>query len=265
MLEHLKALLLGIIQGLTEFLPVSSSGHLELANYFFGERGIPKDQVLMTVTLHLATVLATLIVFRKDIQSILMGVFRREKSALQYAGFIILSMIPAVFIGLVFEDVIDALFDSNILLVGSMLILTGIGLLVSDKVKGGKLQIRNASALLIGFAQAIAILPGISRSGATIGTALLLGVNREEAARFSFLMVIPVILGKVALDIIQGDYTHTTLPFTVLLVGFFAALISGYFACRWMISIVRRARLAYFGWYCLTIGLIGVAWVLVIR
>ncbi len=264
--EGLKALILGIIQGLTEFLPVSSSGHLELANYFFGDHGLPKEQALMTVTLHVATVVATLLVFRKDIGEILKGVLNRDSQQLRFAGFIIISMIPAVFIGVLFEDAIDSLFSSNILLVASMLILTGIWLLLADRQpKTQQKSISKGSAVMIGLAQAVAILPGISRSGATIGTALMLGISREKAARFSFLMVIPVILGKVFLDLLQGDYAQTTIASSSLLIGFTSALIAGYFACKWMIDIVKKARLSYFGWYCLTIGMIGWVWILMTK
>ncbi len=262
MSEEFKALILGIIQGLTEFLPVSSSGHLELANYIFGADAIPKEQALMTLTLHVATVVATLLVFRRDISRILQGVFRREPEQLRFASFIIISMIPAVFIGLLFEDAIDALFSSNIILVSSMLLLTGVWLLLADRRHGEGRPMIKGDAVLIGLAQAIAVLPGISRSGATIGSALFLKNRREEAARFSFLMVIPLILGKVFLDLIQGDYSHTHISKSALIIGFFAALISGYFACKWMIGIVKKARLSYFGWYCLIIGILGWAWIM---
>ncbi|HHJ51168.1 MAG TPA: undecaprenyl-diphosphate phosphatase, partial [Phaeodactylibacter sp.] len=198
MSEFLRALILGIIQGLTEFLPVSSSGHLELAKYFMGDTSMADQSMAMTVTLHAATALSTLVVFRKDVAEILSGLLKRQSEALRFTLFIIISMIPAAFVGLVWEDQIEELFSRNVLLVSAMLALTGLLLFLADKARDTGQDVSGVKALLIGIAQAIAILPGISRSGATISTSVLLHIDRRKAARFSFLMVVPLILAKMA-------------------------------------------------------------------
>lgn len=256
-----ESIVLGIIQGLTEFLPVSSSGHIELGKAIFGidetEAGL-----LFTVTLHFATALSTIIVFRKDILELIKGILKVEWNyETKFTSFILLSMIPAVLVGLFFKDQIDGFFSGNILLVSFMLILTGVLLFLSDRL-GRRDGIMNAkNAVLLGIIQAIAILPGISRSGSTIALAVLLGINRERAARFSFLMVLPLIFGAMAKEIL--DYSSleaSSLDSTVdlpIIFGFIAALISGIFACRWMITIVKKSKLIYFAIYCWIIGIIG--------
>ncbi len=256
MSEFLRALILGIIQGLTEFLPVSSSGHLELAKYFMGDTSMAEQSMAMTVTLHAATALSTLVVFRKDVAEILSGLLKRQSEALRFTLFIIISMIPAAFVGLVWEDQIEELFSRNVLLVSAMLALTGLLLFLADKARDTGQDVSGVKALLIGIAQAIAILPGISRSGATISTSVLLHIDRRKAARFSFLMVVPLILAKMAKDLLDADGLHAMESQTgALLIGFTAAFITGLFACKWMIALVRHAKLKYFAWYCFALAL----------
>ena len=258
-METLDALILGAIQGLTEFLPVSSSGHIELGKAVLGtDIGNKEENLLFTVIVHFATALSTIIVFRKDILSILKGLVSRDREDLNFAGRIILSMIPAVIVGLFFEDQLEALFNGNIILVGFMLIVTGLLLFLAGKAKSTGKGISWKDAFLIGISQAIAMLPGISRSGATISTSVLLGNDRTKAARFSFLMVVPLIFGKIAKDLLSGDISMESSASIPLLVGFIAAFITGLIACTWMISLVRKAKLHYFSYYCFAVGLIAI-------
>lgn len=261
--EIWNALILGIIQGLTEFLPVSSSGHLELARNILGSTWSPSSNMMFTVTVHGATALATVVTFQKDIRQILIGLFRGETEDRRFAMSILLSMIPAAIVGLYFDDVIEMLFDGNVLLVGVMLIITGLLLFLADRAKKTHKKVSKMDALVIGIAQAIAILPGISRSGATISTSVLLGIDRERAARFSFLMVVPLIMGKMAMDSMdlfsmsEVDQSQHLIP---LLVGFIAAFISGLWACKIMLNLVKRAKLSGFAIYCLAMGTLAAAW-----
>ncbi|MFZ1705694.1 MAG: undecaprenyl-diphosphate phosphatase [Saprospiraceae bacterium] len=259
MKEIIEAIVLGIIQGLTEFLPVSSSGHLEIGKFFLGDDALPNESLLMTVVLHFATALATIFVFRKDINQILRGLVYekgRGKDA-TFVGYIILSMLPATIVGLLFEKQIEALFNQNIILVCSMLIVTGILLLFTYKAKKRSGDLNKLGVVVIGISQAIAILPGISRSGATISTALYLGINRTTAARFSFLMVVPLIFGKMAKDLISGNIVFESHQFIPLLIGGISAFATGFLACRWMIKVVERSKLSYFAYYCFLVGGIG--------
>ncbi len=259
-MEILEAIILGIIQGLTEFLPISSSGHLEIGKWLLGERYSGEAGLWMTVLLHAGTALATVGVFRKDIAAIITGWFRPGRSeAKTFTGHILLSMIPAVLVGLYLEKEIETLFTGNILLVGVCLMATGVLLFVADRpyAHTGPLIPRNA--LWMGIAQAIAILPGISRSGATIGTALLLKMDRGEAARFSFLMVVPLILGKMAKDVLDAGFeVPAGISAPAAMAGFAAAFISGWLACTWMIALVQKAKLRNFAYYCLAIGTLSV-------
>ncbi|PQJ31311.1 UDP-diphosphatase [Nonlabens arenilitoris] len=258
-MEWLDALILGVIQGLTEFLPVSSSGHLELGKAILGDNSVPEESLLFTVVLHFATALSTIIVFRKDIFNLLAGIFTGKSEDLIFAGKIILSMIPAVIVGLFFEEQLEALFNGNIVLVGCMLIVTGLLLFLAGRAKNTGKNIGWKDALLIGVSQAIAMLPGISRSGATISTSVLLGNDRTKAARFSFLMVVPLIFGKIAKDIMSGDISMESSTSMPLLIGFIAAFVTGLIACTWMISLVRKAKLHYFSYYCFAVGLVAIA------
>jgi len=250
-----EALILGIIQGLTEFLPVSSSGHLELGKAFLGDNSLPEESLLFTVVVHAATALSTVVVFRKDIFEILKGLFQfKWNEQTQFAVKVVISMVPAAFVGVFFNDQIEALFNKQILLVGAMLCITGLLLFLADRAKRTEKLVGFNHALIIGISQAIAILPGISRSGATISTSVLLGIDREKAARFSFLMVVPLILGKMAKDVMDGNISSEMTHAMPLLVGFVAAFFSGLVACTWMISLVKKSQLRYFSYYCLVVG-----------
>ncbi len=255
----IDALILGIIQGLTEFLPVSSSGHLELGKAILGDNSIPQESMLFTVVMHFATALSTLVVFRKDVWEILRGLLQfKWNEETEFSLKIIVSMLPAVIIGLLFEEELEQLFGGSVLLVGFMLIITALLLWLADKAKNTQKKVSFKNAFVIGVSQAIAMLPGISRSGATISTSVLLGNDKTKAARFSFLMVVPLILGKIAKDFLSGDLTHSgnSLP---LIVGFIAAFVAGLFACTWMIALVRKSKLSYFAIYCLVVGIIAIA------
>jgi len=260
-LELLEAIILGIIQGLTEFLPVSSSGHLEIVKAMFGQDYSEGESMMWTVVLHAATALSTIIVFRKDIGEILKGLMTFKKGPeLDFSLKIILSMIPAVIVGLKFEDILEGLFDGNILLVGAMLLITGVLLFLADKAKRTNKEVSWTDALIIGVSQAIAILPGISRSGATISTSVLLGIDRTKAARFSFLMVVPLILGKMAKELLDGDFAAEQIDLIPLMVGFAAAMITGWVACKWMIKLVQKSSLKGFALYCFAVGIIAISY-----
>ena len=256
------AILLGIIQGLTEFLPVSSSGHLEITTFIlehFGSEGLPEENILMTVVLHAATALSTLFIFRDEVAQIFRGLLQfKWNEEFQFSLKIIISMVPAAVVGVLCDEQIDALFGGRILLVGSMLIVTGLLLFVADKAKNTTQSVSFGQSLIIGIAQAIAILPGISRSGATISTSVILGIDREKAARFSFLMVVPLIFGKIAKDILSGEMASESAALIPLLAGFVAAFITGLIACKWMISLVKKSQLKYFSYYCFTIGILAI-------
>jgi undecaprenyl-diphosphatase len=254
-LELLEAIILGIVQGLTEFLPVSSSGHLELGKAIFGDHNTPEKSILFTVVLHFATALSTIVVYRHDIGHILGALLKfKNNPEFRFSIKILISMIPAALAGLFFETEINNFFSDNIAFVGSMLLITALLLLLSDRAKRTRSPVTLGNALIIGIAQAIAILPGISRSGATIATSVLLGIDKRKAARFSFLMVVPLIFGKIAKDILSGDLSMHTENIGVMFVGFLAAFISGLWACTWMIKLVRNSKLSYFAVYCLLAG-----------
>ena len=258
--------ILGVIQGLTEFLPVSSSGHLEIGKAILGmgeEQAGEGDGLMMTIVLHAATAFSTVVVFYKDIASIVRGLFSfRWNEDWQFAGKVVLSMIPAAIVGLKFKDQIEGLFDGNLLLVGFMLLLTGALLLLADRAKDTGKQVSYLNALVIGISQAIAILPGISRSGATISTGVLLGIDRMKAARFSFLMVIPLIFAANAKELLDASQEGTIgqLDFVPLTVGFLFAFVSGVLACKWMIALVKNCQLWWFSAYCFIVGAIAIAY-----
>jgi len=250
-MDLLEAIILGIVQGLTEFLPVSSSGHIEIVEYLMGDELNRGNGMLMTVILHFATALSTVVYFRNDILKLIKGMFTKEHSS--YILYILISMVPAVIIGLFFEDFLEALFDRQIRLVGAMLIVTGLLLLYAGRKHLTSGKVDGSKAIVIGLAQAVALLPGISRSGATISTSLLLNVERAEAARFSFLMVIPLIFGKIAKDLIGGDIVLEQST-SYYFIGFIFAFIVGLLACKFMVGIVKKAKLKYFSYYCFIIG-----------
>lgn len=267
-MSFLEALILGIIQGLTEFLPVSSSGHLELVKALQGQELSGSSSMMMTVVLHFATALSTVIVFRKEIIEIFKGLFQfKINEEFMFAVKIVISMIPAALVGVVFSEELETFFNGKLLFVGAMLVLTGLLLFLADRAKSTEKKVGVGHAILIGIAQAIAILPGISRSGATIGTSVLLGIDRTRAARFSFLMVVPLIFGKMAKDMMSSEFKDVlagtspdTISFSVLMVGFIGAFITGIVACTWMISIVKKSKLSYFSYYCFIVGTLAIGW-----
>jgi undecaprenyl-diphosphatase len=258
-MDIIDSIILGIIQGLTEFLPVSSSGHLELGKAILGDDSIPEESLMFTVVLHFATALSTIVVFRKDIYLILKGLFSfKWNDDTQFAVKIIISMIPAVIIGFQYESILEELFGGNVQLVGFMLLITAILLFLADRAKDTGKKVTFNNAFIIGLAQAIAMLPGISRSGATISASVLLGTDKTRAARFSFLMVVPLIFGKICKDILTGELTYNSEGFISLSAGFIAAFVTGLIACTWMISIVKKSKLVYFAVYCLVIGMLAI-------
>lgn len=262
-MDILEAIILGVIQGLTEFLPVSSSGHLELAKAILGDTSVPEESLTFTVVLHFATALSTLVIFRKEVFEILKGLFQfKWNDEFQFSLKIIISMIPAVIVGLLFEEQLEAFFGGKILLVGVMLLVTAILLLLADKAKNTSKNVSFSNAVVIGISQAIAMLPGISRSGATISTSVLLGIDRTKAARFSFLMVVPLIFGKIGKDVLSGDLNFQSSETTPIVIGFIAAFISGLLACQWMIALVKKSKLSYFSLYCAIVGFIAIGYAL---
>lgn len=257
----IEALILGIVQGLTEFLPVSSSGHLEISKAILGDESLPRESMLMTVLLHGATALSTILVFRKDIIEIFKGLFQfKWNDEMKFSLNIIISMVPAAIIGVAFEEEIEAFFGGRILFVGFMLLITAVLLYFADKAKTTNKKVSIVDAIIIGVSQAVAILPGISRSGATISTSVLLKVDRERAARFSFLMVVPLILAKVGKDILSGEVSFENAQFIPMSTGFIAAFVTGLIACTWMIKIVKRSKLTWFAAYCLIVGLVAISY-----
>jgi undecaprenyl-diphosphatase len=258
-MNNLDAFILGVIQGLTEFLPVSSSGHLELGKAILGDTSVPEESLMFTVVVHFATALSTIVVFRKDIIEILSGLFSfKWNEETQFSAKIVLSMIPAVIVGLFFEEQLEALFGGNIMLVGCMLLITAVLLYFADRAKDTQKNVTFSNAFIIGVSQAVAMIPGISRSGATISTSVLLGNDKSKAARFSFLMVIPLIFGKIAKDLMDGAITTQTGNVSVLVIGFISAFVAGLIACTWMIKLVKKSKLSWFAIYCLIVGLIAI-------
>ncbi|MDY3289197.1 MAG: undecaprenyl-diphosphate phosphatase [Bacteroidaceae bacterium] len=274
-MNSLQALLLGLLQGLTEYLPVSSSGHLAIGAYLFGVDG--EESMAFTIVVHVATVLSTLVILWREIVWILRGVWCQltGKVSAQSAGSsscsslnaetryainILISMIPVGIVGLFFKDQVEQIFGSGLTIVGIMLLVTAALLVFSYYARPRQREnISPLHAFLIGIGQALAVMPGLSRSGTTIATGLLLGNKKESMAQFSFLMVIPPILGEALLDalkLMKGDEAFGDIEFLPLAVGFLAAFVSGCAACRWMISIVRKGKLLYFGIYCALVALL---------
>ena len=262
-MDYLEAIILGFIQGITEFLPVSSSGHLELAKVVLGDESVPQESLTFTIILHFATALSTLVVFKKDVLQIVKGLIQfRWNEELTFSLKIMVSMIPAVFVGLFFEEELASFFGGQILLVGFMLIITSLLLLFADRAKNTNTEVTFFSAAIVGISQALAILPGISRSGATISSSVLLGIDRAKAARFSFLMVVPLIIGKISKDILAGSINFQSEQIGVLGVGFLASFIAGLVACKWMIAVVKKSKLSYFALYCFVVGIVAIAYTL---
>lgn len=262
-MDWLQALILGIVQGLTEYLPVSSSGHLELGNAILGVK--MEENLTFDVMLHVATVLSTLVILWSEIDWILKGLFKcKMNEETKYVLNIIISMIPVAIVGFLFKDKIEELFTGNILLVGCCLLVTATLLIFTYYARPRKKErLSMGDAFIMGLAQAAAVLPGISRSGSTIATGLLLGNKKERLAQFSFLMVIPPILGQALLsvkDFVTGEEAFGGVSVLPLTVGFIAAFASGCFACKWMINIVKKGKLVYFGIYCAIIGAVAIGY-----
>ena len=257
-MNWLEALVLGLIQGLAEFLPISSSGHLEIGQSLLGVSG--KDNLTFAIVVHVATVLSTIVVLWKEVEILFKGVLitKAWNAEKQYVAKIVISMIPVFVVGMFFKDYVESFFGNGLLIVGSCLLLTACLLTFAYYKKSGrKSEISYVDAFIIGLAQVVAVLPGLSRSGSTIATGLLLGNRKETIAQFSFLMVVVPILGEGLLEmieLIQTGTLGTELPLSSMLVGFFAAFISGCFACKFMINLVRQGKLIYFAIYCALIG-----------
>lgn len=256
-MDWLQALVLGLLQGLTEYLPVSSSGHLTIGSYLFGLNG--EDNLAFTVVVHVATVLSTLVVLWKEIDWILKGLFKfRMNDETKYFINILISMIPVGIVGVFFKEQVEEVFGSGLLIVGCMLLVTAVLLVFSYYARPRQREnISPLHAFIIGLAQAVAVLPGLSRSGSTIATGLLLGNKKEKLAQFSFLMVIPPILGEALLDVVKGlkgEEAFGGIDALPLIVGFVAAFVSGCVACKWMINIVKKGKLVWFGVYCAIAG-----------
>ena len=257
-----EALILGLIQGLTEYLPVSSSGHLAIGSALFGIEG--EENLAFTILVHVATVLSTLVILWKETEWIFKGLFKWQwNEETRYVTNIIVSMIPIGIVGVFFKDRVEAIFGSGLLVVGACLLLTALLLAFSYYYKPRqKENISLKDAFIIGLAQACAVLPGLSRSGSTIATGLLLGDNKAKLAQFSFLMVIPPILGEALLDgmkMMKGEDVAGDIPTLSLVIGFLAAFVSGCLACKWMINIVKKGKLIYFAIYCAIVGAVTLA------
>ena len=261
-MSWLEALVLGIVQGLTEYLPVSSSGHLAIGSALFGIEG--EENLAFTIVVHVATVFSTLVILWKEIEWIFRGLFKFQmNSETRYAINILISMIPIGIVGVFFKDTVESIFGSGLLIVGCMLLVTAALLAFSYYAKPRqKESISMKDAFIIGLSQACAVLPGLSRSGTTIATGLLLGNNKAKLAQFYFLMVIPPILGEALLDVlklVKGEDIAGDIPTLSLVVGFVAAFLSGCLACKWMINIVKKGKLIYFAIYCAIAGLVTIA------
>ena len=258
-MNEIQAIVLGLVQGLTEYLPVSSSGHLAIGSYLFGVDG--EENLTFTILVHIATVLSTLVILWKEVSWIFKGLFQfRMNDETRYFINILISMIPVGIVGLFFKDAVEKVFGSGLLIVGCMLLLTASLLAFSYFAKPRQKEtLSRKDAFVIGLAQAAAVMPGLSRSGSTIATGLLLGNKKEKLAQFSFLIVIPPILGEALLDILKAvrggaEAAVGNLSLTVMLAGFIAAFVSGCLACKWMIRIVKNGKLIYFAIYCAIAG-----------
>ena len=255
----LEALILGLIQGLTEFLPVSSSGHLEIGKVLLNIE--VQESLSFTVLVHFATVLSTITVFFQDIKKLFAGLFQfKWNEETRYVSKILVSMIPVLIVGVLFREEVESLFTGNLVLVGGALLITALLLISTQLVKPGKKKIPFLDAFIMGLAQAMATIPGISRSGATISTGLLLKNGRSEVAQFSFLMVLLPIIGAALLDILSMSSSSTEVGISTssLVIGFLAAYLAGYMACRWMINLVKKGNLYWFAIYCALVGIVSI-------
>ncbi len=248
-----EAFILGLIQGLTEFLPISSSGHLEIGKALLNTK--PPKHLLFTIVVHGATVLSTIVVFRKEILNLIKGILKFEWNfSTQYISKLAVSAIPILIIGLLFYKNIETMFFGNIVLVGFMLFVTGLLLVFAHYAKITDSEVGFKQSLIIGTTQVLAILPGVSRSGTTIAAALLTGVKKEQATKFSFLMVLAPIIGANILAIGRSEVSTLQIEILPLMTGFVAAFISGFLACKWMITMVNKRKLIFFAYYCFVLG-----------
>jgi undecaprenyl-diphosphatase len=263
-MNWIEALILGLVQGLTEFLPVSSSGHLIIGKDLLGVQVNPNAETTFEVLVHCATVLSTIYVFRDEIWKLIQGLFKfRMNEETHYIAKICVSMIPVLIVGVFFKTQVKDIFGEGVLLVGFMLLITAILLSLTHFVKfKQQKEMSYLAAFIIGISQAIAVLPGLSRSGATISTGLLLGNKKEIIARFSFLMVLVPILGETFLDIVGGEFSPKVsgIPVSAMIIGFLAAFISGLFACKVMVALVKRSKLIYFAAYCAVVAATALIW-----
>jgi len=277
-MDWLQAFFLGIIQGLTEFLPISSSGHLIIGKELLGLEAT--DNIAFETVVHCATVLSTITILRKELATLFLKFFKLQWNAeTQYICMIFLSMIPVMIVGLFFKKNVEQLFGEGLSLVGAMLLVTAVLLALTSfkslrfKVQSLRFKFLNfelinakpmnwKGALFMGIAQAVAVLPGLSRSGATIATGLLAGVKKEEVAKFSFIMVLIPILGETALGAMKGDFSTAVsgIPVSSLIIGFIAAYLCGCFACKFMIELIKRTNLLWFALYCSIVGIIALAY-----
>lgn len=264
----LEAIILGIVQGLTEYLPVSSSGHLTIGSELLGIES--SNNLSFTVAVHVATAFSTIVILWKEIEWIVKGFFKfQNNDEMRYVINILISMIPIGIVGVFLKDYVESIFSSGLLIVGCMLLLTAALLTLSYYYKPRQRAIiTKRDAFIIGLSQALAVLPGLSRSGTTIATGLLLGNSKASVAQFSFLMVIPPILGEALLDIVKmisgsGEAATASIPTVSLIAGFVAAFVAGCLACRWMLSIVKKGKLIYFAIYCLVVGIITIVFSLI--
>ncbi len=261
-MSWIEALILGIVQGLTEFLPVSSSGHLQIGAALLGVKAT--NNLMFTVAVHAATVLSTIVVLRKEIADLLMGLFKfKWNEETQFIAKLAISAIPVGIVGICFKDAVEAVFADGLMIVGAMLLVTAALLSFAYFAKPRqKEKITFRDALIIGISQALAVLPGLSRSGTTISTGILLGDKKEAVAKFSFLMVLAPILGECLLDLTKGEFAASAsgIPITSLITGFVAAFVAGYIACSWMIDLVKKGKLVYFAVYCAIVGAVVLIW-----
>ena len=258
-MSWIEAIILGLVQGLTEFLPVSSSGHLTIAKELFG---IETSNLSFEVMVHAATVCSTIVAFRKEILDLLRGLFNLQmNSQKEYILKIVVSMIPIFIVGVFFKDYVESIFGSGLLVVGCMLLVTALLLSLSEylsnKQQGEGRPVGFKDAIIIGLAQALAVLPGLSRSGTTISTGLMLGVKKADVAQFSFLMVLVPILGEAFLELVGGEFSGAAsgIPAVSMVLGFASAFLSGLFACTLMVNIVKKAKLWLFAVYCVLVGI----------
>jgi undecaprenyl-diphosphatase len=256
-MSWLEAIVLGLIQGLTEFLPVSSSGHLELGKYLFNMN--PESNFYFSIAVHGATVLSTIVVLWKEIADLTKGFLRfRWNEETVYIVKMIISMIPTAIAGFFIKEIAENFFTGNMTSLGIQFIISAVLLLMTFVIKPKERPIGFVDSFVIGFAQAIAILPAISRSGATIATGIMLGNKKSDIAKFSFLMVLVPIIGANIIEMKSGDFSTEGTSFLIILTGFITAFVSGYFACKWMINLVKKGNLGWFAVYCIIVGIFSI-------